>query len=100
VSELRIAPAARADLRDIRNFSKERFGARLARDYLDGLLQTFDLLAAHPRIGVARDSIVIGLRQFPYRSHRIFYREGEDGLLISRILHHARDVTGAFSNEP
>jgi toxin ParE1/3/4 len=99
VTKLRIAPAARSDLRDIRQHSKEAFGARQTRAYLDGLKQTFDLLIDNPQIGVPRPLLDSDMRQFPYRSHRIFYRENDEGLLVVRVLHHARDATDAFEQQ-
>lgn len=47
-------------------------------------------------VGGVEQDLGINVRSFGYRSHRIYYRlEGND-LLVIRVLHHARDVAGAF----
>lgn len=96
MTELRTAPAARRDLRDIAAYSKAAFGTPRALAYLDGLSEAFDRLAERPRIGVAERDLGVGLRSFAYRSHRIYYREDGDDLLIVRILHQARNASSAF----
>lgn len=96
MTRLRTAPAAREDIRDIRAYSKGRFGARVARDYLEGLSAAFGRLAARPHAGVSESALAIGMRSIVYRSHRIYYLLEGDDLLVVRILHHARDVSGAF----
>lgn len=68
----------------------------MAREYLDGLIAAFDRLAIRPLIGVAERDLGKDMRSFPYRSHRIFYRVGENELLVVRILHHARDFPAAW----
>ncbi len=37
-----------------------------------------------------------GVRGFPHRSHRIYYREDDGQVTIIRILHQAQDVAAAF----
>ncbi|MHA6723537.1 type II toxin-antitoxin system RelE/ParE family toxin [Sphingomonas sp. RS2018] len=96
MTNLRTAPAARTDLRDIGTYSKTTFGSRVGSDYLDGLIGAFDRLAARPMAGVAERDLGEGMRSFLYRSHRIYYRVEGDDLLIVRVLHHARDITTIF----
>lgn len=96
VPRLRTAPAARQDIRDIRTFSRTTFGVHATAEYLGGLRAIFDLLEARPMVGGVEQDLGINVRSFGYRSHRIYYRlEGND-LLVIRVLHHARDVAGAF----
>lgn len=97
--KLRLALAARDDLRDIRVYGKSAFGAATALRYLDGLRSAFATLRDHPLIGAAEDDLGEGLRGFAYRSHRIYYRANGDGVLIVRILHHARDAMRALERE-
>jgi len=99
VTRLRIASAARDDLRDIRIYSKSAFGAQAARRYLDGLGAVFATLREHPLIGAAQDELGEGLPGFAYRSHRVYYRADGDDVLIVRILHHARDAMRALERE-
>lgn len=96
MSRLRTAPAARQDIRDIRVYSKARFGPRVSRQYLDGLIASFDRLADRPQVGSVESGLGDGMRSLAYRSHRIYYRVEGDDLLVVRILHHARNVPSAF----
>lgn len=92
MARLRLSEQASADIRDIRSFSKERFGAGLTRTYLTGLRATFGLIRERPFAGRAVDSLLEGLRSFGYRSHRIYYVISDDEIVIARILHHAQDA--------
>ena len=96
---VRIAQAAKEDLRAIRTYSKLAFGAAAARDYLEGLRQLFALLRVRPLAGAAEEDIGDGIRGFHYRSHRVYYRPDDEGVLIVRILHHARDVARALEQD-
>jgi toxin ParE1/3/4 len=68
----------------------------VARDYLEGVRGVFSLLRDSPAAGAAEEDLGEGIRGFTYRSHRIYYRLDVDGVLIVRILHHARDVLRAL----
>ena len=94
----RIAPAARDDLRDIRIYSKSAFGAVTARAYMLGLRDVLALTAAQPLIGIAEHDLGAEMRSFAYRSHRIYFRLDQTGILVVRILHHARDIPRALDD--
>ncbi|MEG3123804.1 type II toxin-antitoxin system RelE/ParE family toxin [Sphingomonas sp. GB1N7] len=87
-----IGSAARDDLRDIRIYSKAAFGTVAARAYLLGLRGVFTFVGENPSAGVAENDLGNGMRSYGYRSHRVYYRADAAGILIVRILHHARDV--------
>ena len=95
VRKLRTTPATREDIRSIQAYSKSRFGSQTAAEYLAGLSAIFDLLEVRPLAGTEHANLA-GIRSFRYRSHRIYYRLDDQDLLVVRILHHARDVAGAF----
>lgn len=63
----------------------------------DMVLDTFDekarMLAGNPKIGVARDDIMVGLRYFPWRNYLIFYHVVDDTIEVYRYIHGARDYT-------
>lgn len=100
MARLRIAQVAQQDLREIRIPSKLAFGASVAKDYLIGIRAAFARLREHPFAGVAENDIGMGLRGLSHRPHRIYYRvEGEDDVLIVRVLHHSRDVGSALGSE-
>jgi toxin ParE1/3/4 len=92
VPRLRLAASARDDLREIRIYSKSAFGARVAREYLDGLRAIFTFLRERPLIGTAEEDLGALVRGYTYRAHRIYYRADDEEVLIGRIVHHARDI--------
>jgi plasmid stabilization system protein ParE len=48
-------------------------------------------------MGKARPELADGLRSFPTRtSYIIFYMLDKDGLLVVRMLHHARDIDADY----
>lgn len=91
-----LAPAARDDIRDIRNYSKNAFGTRTAFDYIDGLRAALYRVGDMPLTGRPEDDLGAHLRSVAYKSHRIYYRADRTPVLVVRILHHARDMPGAF----
>jgi len=77
----RLSPQARNQIRDIGRFSKRRFGVYHAKAYRAGLERTFGLLADFPKMGVAADELLIGVRRFRFQSHIIFYTEDGGDIL-------------------
>jgi plasmid stabilization system protein ParE len=48
-------------------------------------------------MGRARPELADGLRSFPTRTqYIIFYLPDADGLLVVRVLHHARDIDADY----
>lgn len=92
----RLTEAARADLHEIRRYSLRVFGTVAADAYLRHFKAVFALLRERPMAGVARDDVVVGLRCFTHRRHRVFYRVDGGDVLVVRVLHHARQTPGAF----
>jgi len=77
-------------------FSKDRFGAAVARAYLTGMRHAFRRLAEHPSLGVSEEDLAPGLRSLGYRSHRLYYRAEPGEIIIIRILHHAQHAPAAL----
>ena len=89
MARLQLSVAARNDLIDIRKYSIAEFGNDVADIYFRGFNQAFDLLGNRPFAGAAQPQLYEGLRCLTYRRHRIFYRIGDDLVLI---VHHARNA--------
>lgn len=88
-----LSKAAQEDLKAIARFTQRRWGVRQRNKYLKDIDQLFHALAKNPKAGQACDEIREGYRKFPCVAHVIFYTEdGEDAILIVRILHAAMDV--------
>jgi|SRR5580704_6234840 toxin ParE1/3/4 len=83
----RLSLQARDQIRDIGRFTKQRFGVYQAQAYHAGLERTFGLLADFPRMGVAADELLIGLRRFRFQSHMVFYTEEGREILIRGVFH-------------
>jgi toxin ParE1/3/4 len=92
MAKLRLAPAARADLVEIRIFSNDQFGKDVADAYFRGFGAAFARLRDHPLIGALEEDLGANVRCLGHRSHNIFYRIDDDVVIISRILHKARDA--------
>jgi toxin ParE1/3/4 len=68
-----------------------------ADNVLDIIHETAQLLAQHPLMGRERPELALRLRSFPTKTpYIVFYPPVEDGVIINRVLHHARDVEGPF----
>ena len=93
---LDIKAAARAELRNIYEFSVAEFGTRVAETYLTGLRSAFDRILEFPGIGPVYPDVVPEVRSLAYRSHRIFYQLDGDLILIVRVLHHRQSAARAF----
>lgn len=73
------------------NIAEDNLSA--ADESLDSIRATVALLGNQPEMGRARPELADGLRSFPTRTpYIIFYLPHDDGLLVVRVLHHARDI--------
>ena len=68
-----------------------------ADESLDSIKATVSLLATQPEMGRARSELADRLRSFPTRTpYIVFYVPDEDGVLVVRVLHHARDIDAEY----
>jgi toxin ParE1/3/4 len=96
----RISPAAREDLRQLRDFISRDDPAAADR-FLDQIADRFLMLTRQPLIGSPRDDVIRGLRDFTIGNYVIFYRPPQSPqafVEIVRILHCARDVHRLLGN--
>ena len=96
-------PQAIRDLSDIAVYLAEESGNDdLAFRFLAAAETSFDRLAAMPAIGVAReflDPVLAEVRMWRiggFDNYLIFYRPGELGIEIIRVLHAKRDIDSLF----
>lgn len=97
--EVRSTEEARADLEQIRSNGIARFGADPAGHHLRATRQGFELLSAHPLTGQQRPEFRDDTRMISRRPHHILYTVAGDGVLIVRVIHHARDVVAALAGD-
>ncbi len=92
---IELRPRARADLRDIGDYSDTRWGKAQAQRYLDAIADSFDQIAQMPLAGSDQAEVSPGLRKWRSGSHNIFYRVRGNIVLIVRVLHARMDVASA-----
>jgi toxin ParE1/3/4 len=93
---IRFTHAAETDLLELWvTIAEENLNA--ADNVLDVIQSTTALLVTQPEMGRARPELAEGLRSLPTRTpYLIFYLPDDDGLLIVRVLHHARDIEAGY----
>ena len=89
---LLIADAAKRDLEGISAYTARTWGVEQKRRYLDLLRGDMAGLRANPAIGTMRDAISPGVRSLASGSHRIFYRDTPDAVIVLRVLHASMDT--------
>jgi toxin ParE1/3/4 len=91
-----ISSEARADLRDITQFTDRRWGKQQRYTYIKRLRDRFSYLANQPQKGRRRDEIADSLFSFHEGRHVIFYRITIEGVEILRVLHDSMDFPRHF----
>lgn len=93
---VRYTSSAEADLLDLwLTIAEENLVA--ADGVLDSIQDTVSLLSTQPEMGRARPELSDGLRSFPTPTpYIVFYLPNAQGLLVVRVLHHARDIDGDY----
>lgn len=82
---------AQADLREIWNYIAQE--SVLQADRLLGRFSLkFDYLACHHGLGRPRPELAQVCRSYPLGKYCFYFRPIEDGILLLRILHSARDI--------
>jgi toxin ParE1/3/4 len=89
---LKITPAARADLDTIWTYTAGHWNIDQAEAYVRSLAQTMRMLADKPGLGKKIDDVRPGYIKFPAGSNIIFYRLSEFGVDIIRVLHKSMDA--------
>jgi toxin ParE1/3/4 len=95
-ARLKLLAKAREDMIHLRRYSRREFGAAAADRLVEDIERVFRLLREHPLAGSDFSEAAPGLRLFPARRHRIFYRATEGTVEIVRVLHHSREVGKAL----
>lgn len=88
---LRLTPAARADLAEIRDFTRARWGQDQWSRYLDRLNLCLERIADDPGLGLSREPILPGLRSLTCQRHLIFFTVAGGEVVVLRLSHAARD---------
>ncbi len=87
-----LSPEAKKDLLTIRAHTQSKWGIQQAQKYIDALEKKCEKLARNPHSGRERPEIKSGYRSITEGKHVIFYRVGDSGIDILRILHGRMDI--------
>lgn len=92
MASLRFTSSAENDLLEAwRYVAEDNIAA--ADHMLDQIEAHARQLLTHPLMGRGRDELASGLRSWPTSTpYLLFYFQDEAGIIIARVLHHARDV--------
>jgi toxin ParE1/3/4 len=95
LAKARLSRLAEQDLLDIWTYiAKDNPDA--ADRFTDLLSQKCDNLCDFPEVGTRRDELAPSLRSFPVGRYVIFYRLGDPGIEVARILSAYRDLGQFF----
>jgi len=92
-----VSTLALADLQEIFRYLGENDSSK-AIEFVRTMMKKFDLVANNPKMGVAKDAYIFGLRLFPFKNYNIFYFQTDDGVEIYRVLHSSRDTVQVFND--
>lgn len=84
--KLRLTPAAEADLEEIWHYTATKWGDTQADRYIDGLAETFDMIASMPGIARERDEFTPPVRIHPSGRHVVVYHVESGMVLVIRVL--------------
>jgi toxin ParE1/3/4 len=96
MARVELSSLARQDLAEIGLYIAEKSGSvEIATRLLDTIEETCQLLGANPKMGERRPEFATGqYRSFSVGNYVIYFRPTEDGILVARVLHGARDHRG------
>jgi toxin ParE1/3/4 len=91
MTRLVLRPRAQRDIEQIWEYTAATWGVEQAEITIRQIQHSVQTLAADPRRGRACDHIRAGYRKYPVGSHVVFYRIGDTGIEVVRILHQSMD---------
>ena len=95
MSRFRLTHLANRDLDEIATYIA-RDNPPAAHRLVDKLFERFEMLTRQPLIGESCAELAPNLRNFPLGSYVIYYQPVDDGVVIVRVVHGARDVDALF----
>ena len=93
---LQLSAAAKTDLDDIFDYTRENFGQAQAVKYFQNMNIVFQSICDNPRLGRTRHEVRQNLRRVVHEHHVVFYRIDGDVVKVLRVLHDSRDVDRVF----
>ena len=97
MKRIRVASLAEQDLDDIwYRIATQSGSIEIANGVVESITETFLLFATAPEAGTRRDEIESGVRGFPVGKYIIYYRDTDQYVIISRVIHGMRDQGTAY----
>lgn len=94
-----LSQEAADDLRDILQYTLERWGPSQVRAYQSVLDQALSRLQHSPKLGRKRPELSPEYRSLLAGQHVIIYRIAKNTLYVVRILHQNRDIQRVFTSD-
>jgi len=91
MSKYVLSNKAVSDIEAIVIYTIHNWGLNQAKKYKQGLENILTTLANNPNIGKNYNNQKLNIKQFPFKSHTIFYRLREKDIFIVRILNQSMD---------
>ena len=92
MSSVVFARSAQTDLLEVWSFIAEQ-SFEAADHVMDVIEKEAQTLALQPLMGRARPELSAGIRCWPTStSYNLYYIPEESGVIVVRVLHHARDI--------
>lgn len=89
--QLIIAPAAKADVKDIYQYGLRQWGQAQSSRYLENIKAQLWSITEQPLMGVEHPDLLPGVRSLALESHILFYRVTTGTVEIIRVLHSRQD---------
>jgi len=99
MAEIILSQRALADLDEIDRHSIDAFGASVAARYVGALKDALRRLESNPRLAPQLTIVRPPVRALTCGSHRILYDVHGEAVVVSRIVHTARDIGLALAEE-
>jgi toxin ParE1/3/4 len=88
---IELSDDATTDLQDIADYTFQTWGSEQEEVYLGSLYRKLQDVSDDPDRWARRDDLFEGCQTVSVGRHVIFFRVGEEVVLVSRILHQAMD---------
>lgn len=98
MASARFTPAARDDLSEIRRYIAQDNPER-AKTFVLEIRDHCRRLADHPKLHPVARNLDDTARKAVHGNYLIFYDEVEEGIIVLRVLHSARDVASLVLRE-
>ena len=91
MTAFRLSPAAQSDVAEIWDYTVEKWGPDQAEAYMRRIKMAVLAIATDSCLGRSCNEIGSGYWKYLVGSHVLFYKVGQDGIDVIRILHSQMD---------